>query len=184
LTQTIDLMPTLLDIFQVPLPAEVKGRSLVPVLSEDDPARSEEGCIFGQFGAAINFTDGRHTYFRYPMPALASTLNQYTLMPMHMRSYFEAMEFADAQVVASLPFSRGYPVWRLPVRMEAKAIMTRRYPLLDARTVIYDIRSDPAQTSAIEDPLLESALERKLVSLLRLNDAPAELYGRYGLEAD
>ncbi|NLD54018.1 MAG: sulfatase [Burkholderiaceae bacterium] len=182
LTQTIDLMPTMLDIFNLPLPPEVQGRSLLPLLSADDPGRAQGGCIFGQFGAAINFTDGRHTYFRYPVPDRAAALNQYTLMPMHMRSYFEAMEFVDAQVTGSLPFTRGYPVWRLPVRLDAKANMTRRYPLLEARTVIHDIESDPAQASPIEDPVLERALERKLVSLLRANDAPLELYDRYGLE--
>ena len=181
LTQTIDLMPTLLDIFKVPVPAETEGRSLLPVLASEDPARAGTGCIYGQFGAAINFTDGRHTYFRYPVPALAGSLNQYTLMPMNMRSYFEAGEFAGAQKVASLPFTQGYPLWKLPIHMEAKANMTRRYPLLDAKTVIYDMEKDPGQGAPIEDPALESELTRKLVALLRVNHAPAELYARYGL---
>ena len=181
LTQTIDLMPTLLDIFDAPLPPETQGRSLLPLLSADDPSRSEQGCLYGQFGAAINFTDGRHTYFRYPVPALAAALNQYTLMPMHMRSYFESVEFGGAEVVASLPFTRGFPVWRLPVTMESKGNMTRRYPLLDAKTVIYDLEKDPAQTSPLNDPVLEAELTRKLVTLLRSNDAPPELYARYGL---
>ncbi len=183
LTQTIDLMPTLLDIFRIPKPPETEGLSLLPLLDADDPARAERGCIYGQFGAAINFTDGRHTYFRYPVPAQASALYQYTLMPMHMRSYFEAMEFGDARVVDSLPFSQGYPVWKLPIRLDAKANMTRRYPLLEARTVIYDIESDPQQTTPLADPALEDELTGKLVALLQQNDAPVELYARYGLDA-
>jgi arylsulfatase A-like enzyme len=183
LTQTIDLMPTLLDIFKIPQPLETQGNSLLPLLQAEDPARAERGCIYGQFGAAINFTDGKHTYFRYPVPALASSLNQYTLMPMHMRTYFEPMEFSNAAVVEALPFSRGYPVWRLPIQMDAKANMTRRYPLLEAKTVIYDIVSDPEQTSPIENAPLEAELTEKLKSLLQLNDAPDELYVRYGLEA-
>jgi arylsulfatase A-like enzyme len=182
LTQTIDIMPTLLDIFGMPPPPETQGLSLLPLLAAEEPARGERGCIYGQFGAAINFTDGRYTYFRYPVPAHASTLNQYTLMPMHMRSYFEAMEFADAQVVDSLPFSQGYPLWKLPIRMDAKANMTRRYPLLDAKTVIYDIEADPEQRSPLEDPVLEAELTGKLVALLHQNHAPAELYVRYGLD--
>jgi arylsulfatase A-like enzyme len=183
LTQTIDLMPTLLDIFDMPQPPETQGRSLLPLLAAEEPARGERGCLYGQFGAAINFTDGRYTYFRYPVPAHAATLNQYTLMPMNMRSYFEAIEFSDAQVVDSLPFTRGYPVWKLPIRMDAKANMTRRYPLLDARTVIYDIDADPEQRSPLEDPVLEAELTGKLLALLQQNDAPAELYSRYGLDA-
>lgn len=175
------LPSTLLDIFKAPLPAETEGRSLVSVLAADDPDRAAKGCIFGQFGAAINFTDGRYTYFRYPVPALAAALNQYTLMPMHMRTYFEAVEFSEAKVVGSLPFTRGFPVWQLPVRMEAKANLTRRYPLIDAWTVIYDIERDPAQTTPLEDPVLESELTHKLIALLQVNDAPPELYARYGL---
>jgi arylsulfatase A-like enzyme len=181
LTQTIDLMPTLLEIFDAPAPPETQGRSLLPVLAAEDPSRAAAGCIYGQFGAAINFTDGRHTYFRYPVPALAGDLNQYTLMPMHMRSYFEAAEFGNAEAVAALPFTQGYPLWKLPIRMDAKANMTRRYPLLDARTVIYDMEADPSQRTPLDDPQLEARLTAKLVALLRLNDAPAELYARYGL---
>ncbi len=180
LTQTIDVMPTLLEIFGLPKPPETQGVSLVPALAKDDPRPAETGCIYGQFGAAINFTDGRYTYFRYPVEALAGALNQYTLMPMNMRSYFEASEFGDAQVVASLPFTQGYPVWQLPIRMDAKANMTRRYPLLDAKTVIYDMEADPSQSRPLNDPALEAVLEKKLLALLRVNHAPAELYARYG----
>ncbi len=184
LTQTIDVMPTLLDIFGVACPQEVDGRSLIPLLAGDDPARSEKGCIYGQFGAAINFTDGRYTYFRYPLPEFAGTLNQYTLMPMNMRSYFEAAEFDAAQAVGALPFTRGYPLWKLPIRMDAKANMTRRYPLLAARTVVYDLDADPSQTTPLQDPALEAGLASKLTALLRSNEAPAELYARYGLVLD
>ena len=180
LSQTIDLMPTFCEIFGLPAPAEVEGRSLVRVLKADEPQRGEAGCLYGQFGAAINFTDGRYTYFRYPLPD-ADELNQYTLMPMNMRSYFEAVEFGDARAVAALPFTRGYPLWRLPVRANARANMTRRYPLLEARTVIYDLDADPAQTTPVDDPALEARLVRQLVALMQRNHAPAELYRRYGL---
>ena len=61
LTQAIDLMPTMLDIFGRAVPPEVTGRSLLPALA--GRAVRESGCIFGQFGAAINYTDGRYAYF-------------------------------------------------------------------------------------------------------------------------
>jgi hypothetical protein len=116
------------------------------------------------------------------VPEHAAALNQYTLMPMHMRTYFEAIEFTDARIVESLPFSRGFPVWQLPVPFDAKANMTRRYPLLDARTVIYDIKADPHQMSPVEDAALEARLTARLTVLLEAADAPAELYARYGLQ--
>ena len=70
----------------------------------------DDGCIFGQFGAAINFTDGRYAYFLYPQEPFDADLYQYTLMPAHMRTFFEASEFTDAQIVHSLPFAQGFPV--------------------------------------------------------------------------
>ena len=39
LTQTIDLMPTLLDLFGVEVPKEVEGHSLLPLLKSDAPIR-------------------------------------------------------------------------------------------------------------------------------------------------
>jgi arylsulfatase A-like enzyme len=180
-TQTTDLMPTLLDLFGQPIPPEVTGRSLVPLLAGDDPAHAGDGCIFGQFGAAINFTDGRYVYFLYPREPFDQDLFQYTLMPAHMRTFFEASEFADAQVVRSLPFTRGYPLWRLPVRQDAKANMTRRYPLLDARTALFDLAADPAQRAPVDEPQQERRIRAQIAALLERNDAPAELFARYGL---
>ncbi len=147
----------------------------------DDPVRSDAGCIFGQFGAAINFTDGRYVYFLYPREPFDADLYQYTLMPAHMRTFFEASEFADGEVVRCLPFTQGYPVWRLPVRPDAKANMTRRYPLLDARTALFDLMADPAQRAPVDEPQQEQRMRAAIAALLARNDAPAELYARYGL---
>ncbi|MEP7327752.1 MAG: sulfatase [Betaproteobacteria bacterium] len=181
LTQTVDLMPTMLELFSQPVPPEVTGRSLLPAMHDAEAAHNDGGCIFGQFGAAINFTDGRYAFFLYPHEPFETDLYQYTLMPAHMRTYFEAGEFAGAQVVSALPFTQGFPVWKLPVRRDAKANMTRRYPLLDARTVLYDLAADPAQSTPIDDPQQESRIRALIVALLIRNDTPPEIFARYGL---
>ena len=182
LSQTCDLMPTMLELFKQPIPPEVTGRSLLSAMRADDPGRVDEGCIFGQFGAAINFTDGRYAYFLYPQEPFDVDLFQYTLMPTHMRTFFEAREFQDAEVVNSLPFAQGYPVWRLPVRKDAKANMTQRYPLLEARTVLFDLATDPQQREPIQDVQQEQRIRAQIAALFARNDAPRELYRRYGLE--
>jgi len=182
LSQTTDLMPTMLALFGKDPPAEVTGRSLLPALRGDVPLHPD-GCIFGQFGAAINFTDGRHAYFLYPREPFDADLYQYTLMPAHMRTYFEASEFDGAEVVRSLPFAQGFPVWRLPVRQDAKANMTRRYPLLDARDALFDLAVDPAQRAPLDDPREAARIRALIATLLARNDAPAELFARYGLAA-
>ena len=183
LSQTTDLMPTLLELFGQPIPPEVSGHSLLPALRGAATVRDGRGVLFGQFGAAINFTDGRHSLFLYPREPFATDLYQYTLMPAHMRTFFESAEFESAEVLTSLPFTRGYPVWRLPVRQDARANMTRRYPLLEAHDAMFDLATDPAQRVPLDDPALAARLRAAVADLLRAADAPVELFARYGLDA-
>jgi arylsulfatase A-like enzyme len=185
LTQTIDLMPTMLDIFAQPVPAEVTGYSLLPLMRGGKPIRAADakvpGAIYGQFGAAINYTDGRYTYFLYPQVPFETDLYQYTLMPTHMRTFFEAREFEGAQLVEPLAFTQGFPVLKLPLRADAKANMTRRYPLLQANTALYDLARDPQQQHPLDDPEVEQRMRLAVVAQLRANHAPAEMFTRYGL---
>jgi hypothetical protein len=144
LTQTMDLMPTILDIFGTDIPPEVRGHSLLPVLRDDTDVR--EAALFGQFGGAVNVTDGRFAYLRYPEGEAADTqLHHYTLMPLHMRTFFEPKEMAGAELVGPFGFTKGMPVLKLPLVPDAAANMIHRYPLLDARTVLYDLERDPQQ---------------------------------------
>lgn len=184
LTQTIDIMPTILDIFKQNIPEQVTGYSLLPLMQKNSEKKSRDGCIFGQFGSAINFTDGRYSYFMYPLDPQVGDLYQYTLMPSHMRTFFEVADFKDAQIIKSLPFSQGFPVWRLPVNPDTKANMVKRYPLLDAKTVLFDLDEDPDQRKPLNDLDLEISIRKKIIRLMMENDAPEELFSLYGLELD
>jgi chorismate mutase len=70
------------------------------------------------------------------------------------------------------------------VRKDAKANMTRRYPLLEARTVLFDLSTDPQQRLPIEDPVQEARIRERIAALFAKNDAPSELYARYGLSRE
>ena len=59
LTQTPDVMPTLLDIHGLKRPATILGQSLLPLLAEDRSQR--RAMIYGMFGGATNVVDGRYT---------------------------------------------------------------------------------------------------------------------------
>lgn len=180
LTQTIDLMPTFLDIFGAKPSTPIGGRSLLPLLA-GDADRAHEGVLYGQFGGALNYTDGRYTAFFYPRPD-AGDLYQYTLMPAHMRSHFEQMEFEGAELVDDLAYARGFPVMRLKIHPDAKANMIRRYPLLDANDVIYDLASDPGQETPLNDPAVRDRCCREVLRLLAEHEAPAELTSRFAFE--
>ena len=113
LTQNIDLMATFLDLFGVALPAEVQGRSLLPVLAEDQALR--EAALFCYFGGAVNVTDGRYTYFRYPADLESQEVYQYTVMPTHLRELFTPEELSTATLAPPFPFTKGVPLLRVPV---------------------------------------------------------------------
>jgi hypothetical protein len=180
LTQTIDLAPTFLDLFGVAAPAEMQGHSLLPLLAQDREVRA--GALFGYFGGAVNVTDGRYTYHRYPPDLKTQEIYQYTLMPMHLKSLFLPEELATASLSGPLPFTKGAPVLKVPVAPEGPWF--RGYPpdtLLEDTTRLYDVEADPGQ----EHPLEDAAAERRLIALMRrlmvLNDAPPEALARVGL---
>src|SRR5690606_39061049 len=118
LTQTMDIMPTLLDCHEVHAPATVRGHSLLPVLERDVSPR--EAAVFGMFGAGTNITDGRYTYFRYPEDMTRQMLYEYTLMPMHLKSMFHVDELRAAQLVEPFDFTQGVPLLKVPARRNAK----------------------------------------------------------------
>ena len=94
LTQTIDLAPTLLELFGASIPGEVQGHSLLPVLDQEQKLR--QAALFGYFGGAVNVTDGRYTYHRYPPDLRSQEIYQYTVMPTHMRYRFSTQELSNA----------------------------------------------------------------------------------------
>ncbi|PRY19957.1 arylsulfatase A-like enzyme [Aliiruegeria haliotis] len=179
LTQTMDVMPTILDTFGQPVPADVQGASLLNVLREDVPGR--EACLFGMFGAALNITDGRYTYFRYPNSIPEQELFEYTLMPTHLRSRFAVREFDGAELAGPFAFSKGVRLLRLPSNMGAADGLLKGATIEDCHTVLYDLQSDPGQTMPVDDPEVEARLLRSMVRLMADHDAPAEAYRRFDL---
>ena len=178
LTQTIDLMPSLLEMHGIASPDGVEGRSIWPLLSGAQTIR--EAGLFGIFGGALNMTDGRHITFRYPADP-AAPLYEYTLMPMHPASYFTAEEFAGAELRRDLGFTRDYPVLRLPALAGASRPPMQGGELDDAANAAYDITADPGQTAPLDDPALEARLAQTMRRMMAEHQAPAELYTRFGL---
>jgi arylsulfatase A-like enzyme len=181
LTQTPDLMPTLLEAFGVAIPAEVTARSLLAAVSNPEAA-IHDWVLFGYFGGAVNMTDGRTSYFRYPEEILSQALYQYTLMPAHMRRPFTLEELSAAELVENLTYARGVPVLRVPV-ISASPWYKSHGPAVmeDVKTVAYDIVADPEQTTPLADKEILYALSIQLTSLLVRNNAPPEVIQRLGL---
>jgi hypothetical protein len=174
-------MATFLDLFGVSPPVEVQGRSLLPVLAKDAPLR--EAALFGYFGGAVNVTDGRYTYFRYPGDLESQEVYQYTVMPTHMASLFTAEELSTATLSPPFPLTKGVPLLRVPVI--ERSPMYRNYGpgcLLDRETVLFDLKNDPEQLRPIGDAAIEGRLTGIMAELMTATDAPEEAFARIGLE--
>jgi arylsulfatase A-like enzyme len=180
LTQTIDLASTFLDLFGVNSPAEMQGRSLLPLLEKD--AQAAQGLLFGYFGGAVNVTDGRYTYHCFPPDLHAQDIYQYTLMPTHIFAPFSTEELSAASLTAPFAFTKGVPLLRVPV--------TRKSPmydvygpgaLLEDETRLYDLAADPGQDRPLHDPAQEARLSELMRRLMTENEAPTEAFARLGL---
>jgi arylsulfatase A-like enzyme len=176
LTQTIDIAPTLLRFFGLEPTPDMQGRDLAAVLDNDRPVH--EGALFGIHGGHVNVTDGRYVYMRAAAEESNSPIEQYTLMPTHMRSRFSPEELAEWVPAEPFGFTKGLRTMRLQ-GTQGRTINSWRHG-----TLLYDLQADPAQENPIADDEVELRMLRLLVRLMRESEAPAGQYRRLGLPVD
>lgn len=174
LVQTIDIGPTLLDLFGLSPTRDMHGRPLAETVAEDSPVR--QAGLFGSFGSHVSVTDGRYVYMRGSVRPDNAPLFEHTLMPTHMRTLFSPEELARAELAPPFSFTKGAPVLKIP----AWAMGTP----WSYGTLLYDLQIDPEQLRPLDDPDLELRMASMLVRLMRDNDAPAEQYERLGLPVE
>ncbi|MCR5254511.1 MAG: sulfatase [Acetatifactor sp.] len=172
LAQTVDIPATLAEFFDIEPPEFMDGRSLTPVIKNDEAIR--EGALFGIFGGHINVTDGRFVYMKAPVSAKNGPLYNYTLMPMHMSSSFTREELSHIGVTDEFGFTKGMPVMKLKAQSDDRAYRQG--------TRLYDLYADPEELSPISDPDMEEHMQGLMVKLMKENEAPIEQYDRVGLK--
>ncbi|MGV9386615.1 sulfatase [Nonomuraea sp. NPDC003707] len=168
LAQTIDIAPTVLRYFgQEPTP-DMQGADL----AQDGPLR--EGALFGIHGGHVNVTDGRYVYMRAGREAANGPLEEFTLMPTHMRSRFSVAELRDWEPAEPFAFTKGLRTMRMP------ASPSWMNPWQHG-TLLFDLHEDPAQ----ESPIVDDDVELRMIELLRRlmvgTDAPPSQFERLGI---
>jgi hypothetical protein len=172
----------MLDMFNLPIPDEVTGQSVLPLISGEDQSHRDIG-IFGMFGGPVGATDGRYDYYIYPDDLYAPGLHEYTLMPVHIRSRMSIEELKTAELTREFKFTKGAPVMKIDALKDA-----RRIPVVDKRVIenlgtkLFATKTDPAQDHPIEDLKIEARLKAGLVRALQLHECPSEIYDRLGLQ--
>lgn len=178
LVQTIDIAPTMLDFFGLGVPEDMRGKVLRDTVAGD--AQVREGGIFGIHGGHVNVTDGRYVYMRAPERADNTPLNNYTLMPTHMRNRFSMEELHHMELTERLPFSKGAKVLK---------IASRGIPELDFSahrfgSLLFDLEADPYQMKPMDDPAQEARMKELLIRCMKEQDSPPEQFERLGLSAE
>lgn len=176
LTQAIDVAPTILDLFGVAVPGEMEGHNL---LTMQGAVSRREAAIFGYFGGAVNITDGRYTYHRFPADLHRQEVYQYTVMPTHIFSLFTPEELSQASLSDAFSFTKGSKLLKVPVI--GRSPMYNNYgpgALIESDIRLYDLQRDPGQDKPIHDPAQEKRLIGLMASLMARNDAPPEAFHR------
>jgi arylsulfatase A-like enzyme len=179
LTQSIDLAPTFLDLFSAAGTPEMEGLSLFDVA---EGKASRDAVLFGYFGGAVNVTDGRYTYHRYPADLRTQEIYQYTLMPTHIFEPFSVEELSQASLSEGFRFTRGAKLLKVPV-IDRSPMYNVYGPgaLLEDDTRLYDLETDPGQEKPLADADAEERMLRLMTDLMRANQAPPEAFTRLDL---
>ncbi len=176
LVQTIDISRTMLSFFDVTSPAEMEGGDLSNVIASNTPVH--DSILFGFHAGHINWTDGSTLYMLAPDEG-APAFN-YTLMPTHMTWLFTQRELETAELAQPFTFTKNMPLLKTPAGTGApggEAVAPRQ-------TLLFDLEKDPQQENPITDVNRERAARAAMVDLMKHNDAPSEVYSRYGLDGE
>ena len=123
LAQTIDIPPTILDYFSIPIPPSVLGSPLSSRMFMRSNAMCRQAALYGVFGGQINVTDGRYVYMRGPASKENAPLYEYTLMPVRMRRMFTPKELSGWEMHL-VRFTKG--VAMMKVRRTPRVLSSRR----------------------------------------------------------
>jgi len=175
LTQTIDLVPTVLEFFGIKRPKTMEGKVLKETIDSD--AKVRETGLFGYHGAAVNITDGRYVYMRGPANPLNEPCYNYTLMPTHMDRLFTTRELKSLELAESFTFTKECKI------MKIKARETSGNTYIYG-TLLFDLQNDPNQQNPIIDSQIEKRMIKLLVEAMKKSDAPVEQYERLGIPID
>lgn len=182
ITQTMDLMPTILDLHGVDIPDEVRAKSLSAIIKNPE-SQGRELAMFGIFSGPIGVTDGKFVLYYYPPDWSADGLREYTLAPHHMIVPFSVDELRTSKIASPFNFTKGCPLLSIAALPDAP-----RVPMNDGKsfanfdTALYDLLNDPKQENPIVNEEVTQNLLKGVTEILIDHDAPSEMYDWYNLK--
>ncbi len=189
LTQNIDLLPTLMELYGLERPAEahpIHGQSLLPLIEGTGTPR--EYALYGYFGKEVNITDGRYTYFRAPRND-NKPLYMYSAMPIDNKVYFNRRRLTDVNTIETGRFLSwtNYPVYRIPAEQinnhPGYALCFNHLRPWEKEDYLFDLQNDYPQENNLIDQQPETVhrMEKAMARELMRHDAPMEQLQRMDL---
>jgi arylsulfatase A-like enzyme len=141
LIQTIDIPATVLDFFNLPLPADCQGKPAALLIRDNHPIR--EAGLFGYHGGHVCCTDGKHILMKAPAGGFNRPLYNYTLFPAHMNMLYVAREIKTMEKAPPFSFTKDMPVMRFdtiyPPEHSLTAIFSLTFPLIRNKITLSQI---------------------------------------------
>lgn len=175
LAQNIDVAATLLEFFGAPIPEDMQGRPLLPVVQDD--TKVHETILFGYHGGMTNITDGRYLYMRGPASYANAPLYEYTLIPARMGARMDVKLLQDLTLAPPFRFTKGCRT----LKIDASSHGSPFGNMYRFGNRLYDLAADPGQRAPIDDPQTELRLIETMIDWMEDTDAPKEQYERLGL---
>lgn len=177
LTQTIDVMPTILEHHGCAITPHVYGHSVLRAL-DGRPTRSD--AIFGYFGKAVNLVDGRHVYMRNPVDEKAPEIFEYTAMPTKREWAKNRDLYSKIETGRYFGHAYNFPLYKIPAGGGPPKAHAGE-PSYAGRHEVFDLQSDYRQQQPVRDAALEARLTERIRAHLKACEAPAEQWSRLGL---
>ncbi len=153
-------------------------------LAEKD-GDGHETILSGIFGGPLLISDGRFAFHYRPKWLDSRNLNEYRLLPMHMRGPFSVQELRHMELVEPFDFTKSIPVLKIQAWDDAKRVPFHDGDgFEDAETRLYDLSADPREEHPFRDAEVEARLLASAISTMKRHDAPPEIYDRLELLVD
>ena len=191
LTQNIDLLPTVLDYYDIStkkLQCKIHGKNLMPVLmGEKEQVR--DSIIYGYFGKQVAYNNGKYTYFRAATNADNKPCNVYCSVPSVLRQYYGSDDGVDVKDYNKIEMGRflswtEYPVYKFPseiINFDNESQDFSKRSDFNKENLLFDIENDYNQCEPITDQTLEEMLIKQLKQCMIDHDSPKEQFERLGI---
>ncbi|MDF3002358.1 MAG: sulfatase [Bacillota bacterium] len=190
LTQNIDILPTLMEFYDVPdsvLHYPLHGKSLLPLLRREQEVL-RDGIIYGYYGKSVGYTDGIYTYIRAAASEENRPLYLYAGMPTILRQSLGAdsidpKDYDKIEMGKFLPYT-DYPVYRFPADVIHYNNPSQEFSKRsdhNGENLLFSLREDYDQQKPIRNAELEGGYAAKLADCMKRHDSPSEQFQRLGL---